>query len=92
MAFYGLDPDFVARRAAKFAQAEQRFTNEQLEYLRHFYTINKYAQLDDLEAIANQWNIYDFDFYMSLDDWFVGQRMTEQEIEERRYQGRIAAA
>ncbi|CAF3421496.1 unnamed protein product, partial [Rotaria sp. Silwood2] len=75
-----------------FAQAEQRFTNEQLEYLRHFYTINKYAQLDDLEAIANQWNIYDFDFYMSLDDWFVGQRMTEQEIEERRYQGRIAAA
>ncbi|CAF1171064.1 unnamed protein product [Rotaria sordida] len=92
MASYFWDSDMFARWTAKYAQAEQRFTNEQLEYVRRYYRINKYAQICELEAIASQWNIYDFDFYMSLYDWFVGRQMIDVEIEERRYQGQKAAA
>ncbi|CAF0909865.1 unnamed protein product [Rotaria sordida] len=92
MAFYGLNPDLLAQCATKFAQAEQKFTNEQLEYLRQYYTVNKYPLSHDFQAIAKQWNIDDFHFNISLDYWFLGRRMAEQEIVERRDQGRIAAA
>jgi hypothetical protein len=71
--------------------------------------MNKYPLSHELQIIANQWNINDFEFYLSLDvstlllihtvfatlyfqDWFFGRRMAEEEIEEQRYQARIAAA
>ncbi len=31
------------------------------------YTVNKYARGNELQAIAKQWNIHDFDFYVSLE-------------------------
>ncbi|CAF3769252.1 unnamed protein product [Rotaria sordida] len=92
MAFYGLNPDMLAQCATKLAQAEQRFTNAQLEYLRQYYTVNKYPLSHHLHTIAEQWNTEDFDFFISLADWFLGRRMAEREIVERRDQGRIAAA
>ncbi|CAF4704333.1 unnamed protein product, partial [Rotaria sp. Silwood2] len=56
------------------------------------YMMNKYPLSEDVKAIAAQWNINDFDFYLSLRAWFRGRRLAEPDLEERRYQGRSAAA
>jgi len=70
--------------------------------------MNKYPLPHELHIIANQWNTDDFDFFFTVEvstlliqtvfatlyfqNWFFGRRMAEREIEEQRYQARIATA
>ncbi|CAF1274074.1 unnamed protein product [Adineta steineri] len=76
--------DFLAECAAKLIKLEQNFTNEQLQYLREYYTMNHFPEQIQMQEIANQWHIDDFDFYMNVSDWFFCRRMAHQEFIQRR--------
>ncbi|CAF4055999.1 unnamed protein product [Rotaria sordida] len=56
------------------------------------YTMNDFPQRIEIQEIAKQWNIDDFDFYMNFSDWFFCRRMADQEIAQRRDEATIAAA
>ncbi|CAF1065553.1 unnamed protein product [Rotaria sordida] len=73
-------------------KVEKNLTNEQLQYLRQYYIMNNIPEMIEIERIAKQWNINDFDFHMNLSDWFFCQHVTEQELEQRRPEATRAPA
>ncbi|CAF2394315.1 unnamed protein product [Rotaria sp. Silwood2] len=56
------------------------------------YTMKKYPTRNELQAIAKQWNIDDWEFYHDLDDWFFSRRLAEQVVVLRSYEARTSAA
>ncbi|CAF1528998.1 unnamed protein product [Rotaria magnacalcarata] len=83
---------FFAERAAQFVQVEKNFTNEQIQYLRQYYTTNKCPGIDEIEEIANHLNINGIIYQINLLNWFCGALIAELAVEQRRYEAKITAA
>ncbi|UJR09953.1 hypothetical protein I4U23_014176, partial [Adineta vaga] len=92
IAFLDWDPAYVAKWTLKFENVQKKLTNEQLDYLREYYTTNNVPSLDELEAVAIQWNIDDPYFVYDLDNWFYGRHLAELVAARRRYEARITGA
>ncbi|CAF4084161.1 unnamed protein product, partial [Rotaria sp. Silwood1] len=45
---------------------EKKLTYEQVQYLHEYYTMNQIPQSIEIEGIAKQWNIDDFDLSVSI--------------------------
>ncbi|CAF3048590.1 unnamed protein product [Rotaria socialis] len=92
MAYFGPSPQFLAEYTARNAEIEQKLTNEQLQYVRQRYRMNKYASPMEIRQIVTQLDIDDSEFYIDLTEWFFYRRSMEYENEQYRYQlARIAA-
>ncbi|CAF4535805.1 unnamed protein product, partial [Rotaria socialis] len=76
----------------KFVQVEKKFTNEQIQYLRQYYTTNKCPGIDEIVEIANHLNINNFIYRIYLLNWFCGALIDEIAVQQRRYEATITAA
>ncbi|CAF1152313.1 unnamed protein product [Rotaria sordida] len=63
---------------------EEKLTNDQRQYLREYYKMNKNPGQKQIYQIVKQWNINDFDFFMDLIEWFFDQNLEDIEREGRR--------
>ncbi|CAF5175806.1 unnamed protein product, partial [Rotaria magnacalcarata] len=68
------------------AELEKKLTDEQLQYVRHRYRMNKYASSMEIRQIVTQLYIDDSEFYIDLMEWFSHRRSIEYENEQYRYQ------
>ncbi|CAF1567782.1 unnamed protein product, partial [Rotaria sp. Silwood1] len=67
---------------------ENKLTYEQVQYLHEYYTMNQIPESIEIEEIAKQWNIDDFD----LSNWFFYRYMIELAVEQHRYEVKTIAA
>ncbi|CAF4118537.1 unnamed protein product, partial [Adineta steineri] len=74
------------------AEVEKKLNDEQVQYLRHCYVINKHPGLAKAKEIAEQWNVAGFYFTSIVMRWFYARRMSEPMVPIRRFEAPNAAA
>ncbi|CAF1342772.1 unnamed protein product [Adineta ricciae] len=84
--------DYFAQCTSRLKEVEKLLTNEQIQYLNEYYTMNRMPSVNEVLLICNQWNLKGIGWLVDIEDWFFGRRMAETEIQERRRLTRILPA
>ncbi|CAF1447237.1 unnamed protein product [Rotaria magnacalcarata] len=88
MDYYYTSCEFFTQCATEITNVEKKLTDEQVQYLHEYYTMNQIPEPIEIDAIAKHWNIDDFD----LSNWFFSRYMIDRAVEQRRFEAKRIAA